>query len=783
LAGVKLKKEGREIAFLFLLAAAYFLPVLINGNSRVISAEGGDTWSAYFNWRHFGFASLVRGEIPLWNPYSFSGTPFVAGIQSALFYPLNVLYLFFDTPFAINLSVTIHCLLGSLFTYLFARYIDIGRPGAVLAALTFTYGAPYFFHIYPGHLTLLCTMIWLPLVMMWLETVIRTKQIRYAVWSGVVLSLQVFAGNPQYLFYSTIAVSGYLFLRVILGKDWDVVPYSLAGYGIFAATGILLSMIQLLPTLELISYSVRERLTYEWVSAFSLPPEELVTLLLPNFFGDMVQIPYWGKNYLWEMSLYLGIVPFVMCVIAVALNRARHVFVFSIIAGVSLLFALGKYTPVLTFLYNYVPGFDRFRGISKFVFVFSFAISMIAGYGLHKLTVLAEERSPKLRSISYAILASALVLFCIGAVGWLFGEDVWRSIVEASVTGPDRYDPPPDLTELFLSASMKVALWDILKVCFVLLLLGGSLFVFPKLKKLKVESLMMVVLALTAGDLAHFGSRYVTTFDPRRLYMDEELKAFLKSDQEPFRIATPIVHLLNQGLLEHIENAGGYDAIVLKNYNEFINFAQQLPIDEPNLAMRLRTISPALNLLNVKYYILESGMRIDGPTVDLVFRGRKYDVYRNRDAYPRAFVVHDVRIINDRDAAFRLIASAESAPKSFAIVEEPIGAVPHHGSVQSPLPKIVEYRLNRVSIQADLKEQGFLVLADSYYPGWKAFVDGKKTKIYRTNYVMRGVVVPAGLHRVEFRYDPLSFKIGLIISLTSLVVVVGFLMWCRSRID
>src|SRR5207244_1170263 len=146
--------------------------------------------------------------------------------------------------------------------------------------------------------------------------------------------------------------------------------------------------------------------------------------------------------------------------------------------------------------------------------------------------------------------------------------------------------------------------------------------------------------------------------------MDEELKAFLKADQEPFRIATPIVHLLNQGLLEHIENAGGYDAIVLKNYNEFMNFAQQLPIDQPNLAMRLRKVSPVLNLLNVKYYIVESGMSIDGPRVDLVFHGRKYNLYRNNAALPRSFVVHDVRIINERDGAFRLIASAESAPRS-----------------------------------------------------------------------------------------------------------------------
>src|SRR5919109_4418365 len=226
-----IKEDVKEIVFLFLLAAAYFLPVLINSNAQVISAEGADTWGQYFYWRHFGFGSVAKGELPLWNPYIFSGTPYIAGIQSAIFYPLNVLYLLFDTPLAINLSVAIHCFLASLFTYLFARYVDMGRPGAVVAAISFAYGAPYFFHVYPGHLSNLCTMIWLPLVMMGLEALVRTKRLKYAVWSGIALAVQALAGHPQYLFYSTLAVSAYFILRVTVSEGWKAVPYRLAGYG------------------------------------------------------------------------------------------------------------------------------------------------------------------------------------------------------------------------------------------------------------------------------------------------------------------------------------------------------------------------------------------------------------------------------------------------------------------------------------------------------------------------------------------------------------------------
>ena len=126
------KEDGAAIALLLALAALYFLPVLLQGNSRVLSSVGKDIWAQFFYWRHFGFDSLGRGEIPLWNTYVFSGAPFLAGMQSAIFYPPNVLFLLFDTAFAINLSVALHCFLASLFTYLFARYMELGRPAAAL---------------------------------------------------------------------------------------------------------------------------------------------------------------------------------------------------------------------------------------------------------------------------------------------------------------------------------------------------------------------------------------------------------------------------------------------------------------------------------------------------------------------------------------------------------------------------------------------------------------------------------------------------------------------------
>ena len=774
------KEDGAAVAFLLALVAWYFIPVLIAGNRLVLSARETDTWDQFFYWRHFGFSSLARGEIPLWNPYIFSGVPYIAGIQSAIFYPLNLLYLLFGTPFAINLSIALHCFLAGLFTYLFARYMDLGRDGSVLSAITFTYGAPYFLHIYPGHLSNLSTMVWLPLMFMGVEAFLRNNRLRYAVLSGIPLSMQALAGHAQYLFYSAIAVSLYFLLRLLVEKELRRIPYFLAGFCLFVMTGLSLSAIQLIPTLELTSHSMRHALSYEWVSTFSFPPENLITLLVPDFFGSMLSVPYWGKNYLWEMSVYLGVVPLVMIAGAILLDRSKPVLIFAALAAISLVLALGKHTPLLWLLYSYAPGFDLFRGLSKFVYVFSFACSMLAGYGLSKLTALAEESDPRLRLLSYSLLAISFFVFLFGIPVLLYGQEYWISLVEGYAKGADNYSPVV-LTDDFLRATIVVAFRGLFGTAVIMLLLGGLWFIFGGLRRLSPRLLAISVLTLSVLDLWGFGSRYLVTFSPTDIYMDREVKAFLKADKEPFRIGTPLPDLLNVSMLEGIENIGGSDALILARYNEFMNFAQALPIDAPSTIMYLRGITDPLNLLNVKYYIVEATKSIGLPTVELVFQNQRYKVYRNKDVLPRSFVVHDVRIIERRDEIFRQIAGPEFAPRSYAIVEEKIDALPRHSTVQSPLPKVVARSLNRVVIDADAKQPGLLVLGDSYYPGWKAFVDGQESKIYRTNHVMRGVIVPAGQHRVEFRYQPLSFRIGVLISLVSLVLVVAFLIRLRIR--
>src|SRR5262249_29379208 len=307
----------------------------------------------------------------------------------------------------------------------------------------------------------------------------------------------------------------------------------------------------------------------------------------------------------WEISIYLGLVSITMVLIALICARTGSVWIFSFIAAIALIVALGKHTPLFEFLYYYVPGFDLFRGVSKSGFIFSFCCSMIAGYGLEKLGGLVKERSILVVYLCRALFLFAVLLVILSALAALYGHDFWKAVIVSYSTGEDRYTAPPPLTENFLQASLTTALHSLLKAGLFLAVLGGILVFFMKKRTPRADLFETCVLALAIIDLSHIDARYLTTFKTRDAYMEEGLRDFIKRDKDSFRVSTPILALANRGMIEGIQNVGGFDTIVLKNYSEFINFAVGRPVGQPNTVVAIGAPSPLLNLLNVKYYILD----------------------------------------------------------------------------------------------------------------------------------------------------------------------------------
>jgi len=194
-------------------------------------------------------------------------------------------------------------------------------------------------------------MIWLPLILLFSELFIRSRNYLYAFFGGVAVAFNILASHPQYFFYTAIAVVAYFIIRIIQEygehRNWKYVGYHASGIFIIYTIGVLLTAIQLLPAFEMIKHSTRQTLSYEWVGQFSFAPENFITLFIPEFFGDSLKTPYWGRYYLWEMSLYAGILPLILCALSSFYNRNKFTKTFLIMALITAILALGKFTPSL----------------------------------------------------------------------------------------------------------------------------------------------------------------------------------------------------------------------------------------------------------------------------------------------------------------------------------------------------------------------------------------------------------------------------------------------------
>jgi len=790
------KYDWFAILTLFLLALAYFYNVVIPDGSSVLSDQNTDTRHQLFYWRYFGFNTLAKGVLPLWNPYIYGGTPFVGGLQSAIFYPLNLIFLIFPIHVAINYSIILHVFLSGVFTYLYLRFIKLNpqsevrnpqlytgwlsRSSCMVSSIIFMFCAPQIFHVYPGHLPNLCTMIWLPLILLFSELFIRNRNYLYAFFGGVAVAFNILAGHPQYFFYTAIAVVAYFIIRIIQEfrehRNWEYVGYHASGIFIIYTIGVLLAAIQLLPAFEMIKHSTRQTLSYEWVGQFSFAPENFITLFMPEFLGDSLKTPYWGRYYLWEMSLYVGIIPLMLCAIASFYNRNTFTKTFLIMALITMILALGKFTPLFKVLYSVVPGFNMFRGNSKFIFIIAFSLSVLSGIGAEYLrnNILTKKKVSTFFYITGGIVA-AISLFLLIFFLFRTGYGTWHGIINKIYLLGDRYTTLPTLKDPdFLRATFAIATKSAVKfiILMILSLLVIGLWINGRLKR---QIIIPITLALIFGDLWFFGNQYMVTFDSRQCFWDNEVTSIMKNNPAASRITTVGHFELNQGMAHDISNIGGYDANVIKEYSEFINLSDGKSIEDPRIVMEVRQISKLTNLLNLKYLLLPANVRIEHPAIKLVFNNSKYTLFDNTQAIPRTFIVHEAKTLEGRDAIFKGLASSEFNPLKYVILEEPSKLTRNISSEnyqQEPNPTIIEYSPNRVTIKATLLDDGYLVLGDTFYPGWNVYVDGKKSKILKTNYIMRSVFLEKGDHIVKFVYEPKSFTIGMIITLASVVILI-----------
>ncbi|MGC8797453.1 MAG: hypothetical protein ACP5PK_02130 [candidate division WOR-3 bacterium] len=721
------------------LAVTVYFWNILSGNNYLWE----DILYQYYPFHYFLFSKLRTLTLPIWNPYMFAGMPFLADIQTQVFYPLNWLFAFLSTAnqqwvyWLVEFKCILHILLGAVGFYLLMRELKTSPLGSIISALTFALSGFMVMHII--HLTLISTFAWFPLIVLFFYRTLFNRKISDALLAGIMLGFANLAGHPQITLHMVYAL-GLLFVLYLL-FNWStehqfIITNHLPLFILMIVTGFALAACAYLPAYRYSRYTVRELMTYAESAETSLPPSFLLTMFIPKFFGSITgsgtdTVQFWGAPAAyayWETASYLGIAPILLALIGIIGSRHKLRWHFAILALVALLLALGGYTPLYRLVFEILPGFNRFRIPARFIGMFTVAVAFFAGLGTDTLLQgrarMRQVLLPGLCLLGYGVII--LLLLLTGVLTKIFtGLSESRNLTNAL---------NQSLLFLGLTAGALLSGWLTIKYQ-----RNGPLFV-------------ALLTAITFADLYQFGHRFnlgsvrPDDFYPRRPFIEQLIR---ESQQSPFRINARAGQYMilqrNEGLLWQLELLEGYTPLKLTDYVTF-----DIPRSRKN------------DLLNVRYQI----------AVDSFNQTLRLEL--NPHALPRVWLADSWVIIPDRQEILKLLAETDFDYIRIALLEKNPGLITASDSRPAGSVTIIARNNDQLKIQADLTRPAVLMVSEIYYPEWRATLDGKPVEILRADYCLRAVALPAGRHMVNFYYDRGLINIGITISLLTLVT--GILM-------
>ena len=767
------KKYFLIVILIFLLLNLALFKNTIFNHDRLLSPGSSSETFRYFNISKFLEGQSLRQGLILWNSYLFCGTPWIANPQNQFFYPLNFPFTFLPFHLAINYSFLLHIFLIGMATFLLVSYLGLSWYVAMISGLIAMFNGLVFLRCFAGHLLTINTFFWLPLIFLFLEMCLRNKRSVYAVFAGLCLGSQILAGNSQYAYYTLLAIFFYFIFCIIrdffIRKKQLEVKFFFFSLFIFLAVGIGVASLRLLPILEFTRLSDRAVLSYDFVASWSFPPQNLITYLLPEFFGDIIHAPYWGEHNFWEMCGYVGILPLILSLIAVFYKRNKYTVFFACLGLFALVASLGDYTPLLRFFYDYLPGFNKFRGHSKFLALFVFSVGILSAYGLSWLL----EKQNKLRKdykrvlLPLGILAGVITILCFflffnqsrGLLSW---AQIWESKNWAGMVAESTFAHA--LFSLIKFNALVVSIF--------------ALFFFWLRNRISSRAFKIFIFVIIIADLWLFGAKYIASESVNKCYWDRGVVGFLKEHEkeQPYRVLS---HLLpdelfaNNAVFDGISVINGYEALLLGRYDNFLKLCSSYRSFDSPAALKL------FNLANLKYIILPKWKKLDHPNLNPVYEDESLRVWENAGCLPRAYIVHSAKLIKDK-MPLRSLLEDDFEPTEAVILEQGSSIEANMQGLSQRSDEEVnflKYSHNQVIIQAKLQEQGYLILGDVNYPGWQAKVlntttgEKKDVAIFYANYIFRGILLKKGNYIVRFSFRPVSFYIGSAITILTIIIV------------
>lgn len=770
-------------------------PVLFAPPGHAPATTFHDFFSLNYPSAWIGRELAEQGSFPTWNPFTFGGMPFLASIQMGALYPPNWLHAILPPERVFCLLLVGHVLFAGLGTWLYCRGRGLAPEAALLAAMVFAMSGRVVLHQFAGHPQIAYSAAWLPFVFWVVDRLLRNPSPLTASGLAITLCFQFLVGWPMFSLLLAFALPPYVLLvgsPAGDGKRWSWRTLAWLGVSVVLAIGLVSP--QILPTLEYMRESHRgQGLAYDWATTSSYPPANLLTFLVPGFFGDEVNAAYWGETSIWECTAFCGVTTLLLALLGFVACRSERTWRYWALVGlVAMLIAMGRYSFVYDAFYAYMPGWRLFRGIGKLSVFVTLALAILAARGF--AGVFCGSKS--LPRIGRIVCWSGLVLSLVAIGLSCFERSIdapapqWWGEFVAWVRPPGRHGLLPlanPLPEPFLAESYNFALARI--AVSGLILGGGCLIVLASSRFPRAAGLGL--LTLMGAELSMFASPYLRTSDATIRQQPSHAVHRVLGDRssERFCCVTPDDdELLNQFVYDGFREPGGVEASLLKRYTQLI---QAFTGIDPQLQTYLSfpgVHGPLFNFLGVRFYAApEEAPRIGDVSADRIIQrqvfqksGRSYDLYENPDALPQAFLVHRARSIEYPDAAVVLLpALLRDGVERATFVEGVLDVQPEEPTEAELATEscVIEPSVaTRQRFSVTLAKPGLLLVNENWYPGWVASIDGQPATVLPANLVMRAVAIPAGQHTVEMRFESKSFRQGGLIAAVSAVATIVLLL-------
>lgn len=748
----------KHYPWIMLLSACMVLfgPMLVLGRALF----WGTPLLQFVPWRDFAFGAIRNGHFPLWNPLLGMGAPLFANYQIAILYPPNILLFITGSAWGHGLLVALHVVWAGFGMISLARRLGWGMLSQSVAALAFSLSG--YLIARSSFLSINAAVAWLPWIILAVDRLAETfsrkteriLRIKAVLILAIVLAMQWLAGHAQTSWYSLCLMLVWCLWRGAASGGFRGAMRAFSGLIPSAMMAFCLSAVQLLPTLEYLAFSQRAaQVERDFALSYSFWPWRFLGLLAPDLFGNPGRGEFWGYANYWEDAIYIGILPLILagCAVIRSLKSKSDGQLGILLLAVVLmgfLLGLGKNTPVFPFLFDHIPTFNLFQAPTRWNLLSVFCLALLAGKGAE----LWQEEQQQLVPLFWVRLGT--VGACAAGIVALMGSRFLEGIKES-------------LAPALASAAFLAAL-------------GGAIAWRRRLRPSRYWE--MAIVAFVAFDLLWAGwalvpsepldlhrgeSRLLEHIDrSQRIYMPADVEDEIKYKRThsfdtylidmDWRVVRD-AGLPNTPMLDGISSVNNFDPILPERYRTWMQLLEKLPHPQMEDWLAFMDVGWRATLDEAS----QSGVRY----------------VRVSDA-SRARLVGRSIWVEDQEQALDIVFNGDFKAEEMVVLEGVSPEIDFAEVLDERIEFAGDDNPNLVSMRVSSDSGGWLVLSDTYFPGWQAQIDRANVDLYPANGLFRAIYVPSGEHHVVFQYRPISFGVGAWLSLFALLLM--GIVWWRS---